>query len=104
MADSKTHIQKQSDTEEKMADEQISAGQSMGPKVGQLMKQHTFDWDTEVKYSKLKNFRLKVYNVFKSYDMTDIAKTALIKNWPGRIGRKGFQLLETLTQAEKRKM
>ena len=32
--------------------------------------------------------------------MTDIEKTALIKNW---LGRKGLQLLEMLTQAEKEK-
>ena len=43
------------------------------------MKQPTFDWDTEDKYNELKNFRLEVYNVFKSHDMPDIQKTALIK-------------------------
>ena len=61
-----------------------------------MMKQWTFDWDTEDKYNELKNFRLQVYNVFKSYDMPDIEKTALIKNW---LGRKGLHLLEMLTQA-----
>ena len=82
--DSKAHIQKQSDIEEKMASEQVSTGQHMGPKVGPMMKQPTFDWDTEDKYNKLKNFRLEVYNFFKSYNMPDIEKTALIKNWLGR--------------------
>ena len=36
----------------------------------------------------------------ESYDMPDIEKTALIKNW---LGRKGLPILETLTQAEKEK-
>ena len=76
-----------------MASKQISARQSMGPKVGPMMKQPTFNWDTEDKYSELKNFRLEVHNVFKSYDMPDIEKTALIKNW---LVRKGLQLLECL--------
>ena len=65
-----------------------------------MMKQTTFNWDTDDKYNELKNFRLEVYNVFKSYDMPDVEKMALIKNW---LGRKGLQLLETLTQAEKEK-
>ena len=52
------------------------------------MKQPTFIWDTEDKYNELKNFRVEVYNVFKSYDMPDIKKTALIKNWLGRKGKR----------------
>ena len=63
-----------------------------------MMKQPTFDWDTEDKYSELKNFKLEIYNVFKLYDMPDIEKTALIKNW---LVRKGLQLLEMLIQAKK---
>ena len=47
------------------------------------MKQPTFDWDAEDKYNELKNFRLKVYNVFKSYNMPDREKTSVIKNWLG---------------------
>ena len=72
----------------------------MGPKVGPIMKQPTFNWDTEDKYNELNNFRLEVYNVFKSYYVPHLEKTALIKNW---LWRKGLQLLETLTQAEKEK-
>ena len=56
----------------------------MGPKVGPMMKQPTFDRDNEDKCNELKSFRLEVYNVFKSYDMPDIGKMALIKNWLGR--------------------
>ena len=82
-----------------MASEQISTRQNMGPKVGPMMKQPTFLWDNEDKYKELKNFRLEVYNVFKLYDMPDIVKAALIKNW---LGIKDFQL-ETLTQDEKEK-
>ena len=80
----------QSGMGEKMESEQISAGQNIGPNIGTMMKQPTFDWDTEDKYNELKNFRLEVYNVFKSCDMPDIEKTALIKNW---LGRKGLQII-----------
>ena len=54
-----------------MASEQISARQSMGCKVQPMMKQPTFYWDTDDKYNELTNFRLGLYNVFKSYDMPD---------------------------------
>ena len=67
-----------------MASEKISTRQIMECKVGPMMKQTTFDWYTEDKYNELKNPRLEVYNVFKSYDMPDIEKTALIKSWLGR--------------------
>ena len=99
-ADSRANIHKQSDIEEKTASEQISTRQSMGPKTGPMMNQPTFNWDTEDKYYDLKNFRLQLYNVFKSYDMQDMEKTAIIKNW---LGRKGLQLLEMITQAKKGK-
>ena len=78
-ADLKAHIQKQSGKEAKMAIEQISERQSMGPKVGPMMKQPRFDCDTEDKYNELKYFRLDVCNVFKPYNVSDIEKTALIK-------------------------
>ena len=32
----------------------ISPRQSIGPKIGVMMKQPTFDWGTEDKYSELK--------------------------------------------------
>ena len=83
-----------------MAIKHISARQSMGPKVGPMMKQPTFDWVTKDKCKQLKYFRLEVYHVLKSYDMPDIEKTALIKNW---LCRKGLQLFKVQTQAEKEK-
>ena len=63
-ADSKPNIQKQSGIEVKIASEQISTRQIMASKIGKMMKQPTFDWDTEDKYNELRNFRLEVYNVF----------------------------------------
>ena len=63
-----------------------------------MMKQPTFDWDTEDKYNELKNFRLEVYNVFKLHDTPDIEKTLVIKNW---LCRKGLELLEILMQTKK---
>ena len=55
-ADLGATIQKQSDIEGKMASEQISTRQSIGAKIGPVMKQPTFDWNTEDKYKELKNF------------------------------------------------
>ena len=52
-------FKKQSCIEEKMASEQMSARQVMGPKKGPMMKQPKFNWDTEDKYNGLKNFRLR---------------------------------------------
>ena len=69
-----------------------------GPKIGGLaMKQLTFDWNAEDKYSKVKTFRLGVNNVLSAYN-TQTDKLALVKNW---LGRKGLQYLETLTAMEK---
>ena len=53
----------------------------MRPKIGMMMKQPTFDWGTEDKYSELKSFKLEVINVLQSYIIADIEMMALIKNW-----------------------
>ena len=48
------------------ANDQMSARQSMGPKIGgSLITQPIFNWDTEDKYSEVKNCRLEVNTVFK---------------------------------------
>ena len=57
-----------------MESEQISPRQSLGPKVGAMMNQSTFNWGTEDKYSKLKNCKLEIINVFKSYAIADVEK------------------------------
>ena len=62
------------------------------------MKQPTFDWDAEDKYSELKMFRLEVNNILSTYNTTQTDKLALLKNW---LGRKGLQYLGTLTTTEK---
>ena len=70
-----------------------------GPKVdGPTMKQPTFDWNAQDKYSKLKTFRLEVNNILSTYNTPQTDKLTLVKNW---LGRKGLQYLETLTTAEK---
>ena len=70
-----------------------------GPKVGSpTMKQLTFDWNAQDKYSKLKAFRLEVNNILSTYNTQQTDKLALVQNW---LGRKGLQYLETLTNAEK---
>ena len=71
--------------------------QTFRSKVGTpMMKKLTFNWDTKDKYNDLSNFRLEVNNIFKSYNMPDTEKMAIIK----LLSRQGLQLLETLPQAE----
>ena len=51
-----------------------------GPKIGSpAMKQPTFDWNPEDKYSKLKTFRLEVNNVLSTYNTAQTDKLALVK-------------------------
>ena len=54
-----------------MSSEQISHQQKIGPKIGAMMKQPTFNWGTDDKYSIMKNFKLEVINVFKSHQLLD---------------------------------
>ena len=70
-----------------------------GPKIGSpAMKQQTFDWNAEDKYSKLKTFRLEINNVLFMYNTLQAEKLAVVKNW---LGRKGLQYLDTVTTAKK---
>ena len=70
-----------------------------GPKIGSPpMKQLTFDWNAEDKYSELKAFRLEVNNVLSTYNTPQTDKLAVVKNW---LGRKGLKYLETLMTMEK---
>ena len=63
-----------------------------GPKIGSpTMKQLTFGWNTEDKYSELKSFRLEVNNVLSTYSTSQADKLALVKNW---LGRQGLQYLK----------
>ena len=40
-----------------------------GPKIGRpALKQPSFNWEADDKYSKLKNFRLEVNNIITSYN------------------------------------
>ena len=42
-------------------------GQNVGPKIGSpLMRQPTIDWSSTVRYTELRNFRMKVTNVFQN--------------------------------------
>ena len=70
-----------------------------GPKVGHpAIKQPTFDWNMQDKYSELKTFQLEVNNILSTYNILQTDKLVLVKNW---LGRKGIQYLEMLTGAEK---
>ena len=51
-----------------------------GPKVGSpTMKQLTFDWKAQDKYSELKTFRLEVNNILSTYNTPQTDKLALVK-------------------------
>ena len=51
-----------------------------GPKIGHpTMKQPTFDWDAEDKYSELKMSRLEVNKVLSTYNTLQTVKLALVK-------------------------
>ena len=70
-----------------------------GPKIGgPTMKQLTFNWNAEDKYSELKTFRLEVNNVLSMYNTPQTDKLAVVKNC---LGRKGLQYLETIDDCRK---
>ena len=56
-----------------------------GPKIGRpAMKQPSFKWEADDKYSKLKNFRLEVNDIISSCNTPEAEKLAIVKNWLGR--------------------
>ena len=70
-----------------------------GPKTdGPAMKQPTFNWDSEDKYSKLKTFKHEINNILFTYNTSEVEQLAMVKNW---LGKKGLPFLETLMNAEK---
>ena len=71
----------------------------VGPKIGRpAMKQPSFSWEADNKYSKFKNFRLEVNNILATYNTPQVEQLAIVKNL---LGRKGLQFIESLTHAEK---
>ena len=70
-----------------------------GPKIGgPAMKQPTFNWETEDKYSKLETFRLEVNNILSTYYTPQTEQLVIVNNC---IERKGLQFLEMLANEEK---
>ena len=70
-----------------------------GPKMGRpAMKQPSFNWEADNKYSELKAFRLEVSNILTMYNTPQTEQLAIIKNW---LGRKHLQFIESLTHAKK---
>ena len=71
-----------------------------GTQIGRpSMKQPTFNWEMEDKYSKLKTFRLEVNNILSTYYMILTEQLAILKNW---LGRKELQFLESITNEKKK--
>ena len=70
-----------------------------GPKVGSpVLKQTSFNWEVTDKYTKWKAFILKVRNVLSTYNLQEMDKIAMVKNW---LGRKGLHYIESLMEGEK---
>ena len=50
---------------------------TLGHKIGRpAMKQLSFNWEADDKYSKLKNFRLEVNNIISSYNTPHVGRAA----------------------------
>ena len=63
-------------------------------KIGRpAMKQPSFNWEADDKYSGLKNFRLEVNNMISSYNTPHAEQLVIVKNW---LGRKGLQFIKLL--------
>ena len=59
----------------------------VGPRLGgPMMKQPNFKWEAQDKYNELKNLRIEVNNIFKSYNTPQTEQLAIIRNWLGRKG------------------
>ena len=72
-----------------------------GPKVGSpALRQTSFNWEVTDKYTKWKTFILDVRNLLTTYNLQEMDKIAMIKNW---LGRKGLHYIENLTEREKEK-
>ena len=67
-----------------------------------MMKQPTFNWEAEDKYSVLKNFRLKVNNVFKSYNIPQTEKRTITDK--KFAAQKRPTILRNINQNRTRKM
>ena len=67
-----------------------TAGPNLG---GPILKQSTFNWEAQDKYTEWKAFILEVRNVLPTYNAQEPDKIAMIKNW---LGRKGLHYIETL--------
>ena len=67
--------------------------QNAGPKLGgPMVKQLTFNWSSKDKYAELKNFKMKLKNMFQNYSISQAERVPNIKNC---LGRKAPQLLDT---------
>ena len=71
-----------------------------GPKVGSpALKQPSFNWEVTDKYTEWKAFILEVRNVLSTYNVQEMDKIAMVKNW---LGRKGLYYIESLMEGEKK--
>ena len=70
-----------------------------GPKVGSpMLKQPSFNWEATDKYTEWKAFILEVRNVLSTYNLQEMDKIVMVKNW---LGRKGLHYIESLIEGKK---
>ena len=63
-----------------MAMTEAERTQNAGPKLcRQIMQQLTFDLSSRDKYTELRNFKLKVKNLFKNYRISQAERVPIIK-------------------------
>ena len=71
---------------------------SMQPKLsGSILRQSTFDWSGTDKYTQLRNFRLKVNNIFETYNMDYVYRVSIIKHL---LGKQSLHLLSVIFHSD----
>ena len=69
------------------------------PKVGgPTLKQPSFNWEVTDKYTEWKAFIIEVRNMLSTYNIEEMDKIAMVKNW---LGRNRLHYIESLMEGEK---
>ena len=72
--------------------------QNVEPRLGGPTMKPNFNWEAGDTYYKLKNFRLEVNNIFKSYNTPQAGS---VSNYKKLARQKGLQFIESLTERER---
>ena len=61
------------------------------------MRQLTYDWSSKDKYAELRSSKMEETNMFKHYNISQVKRVPIIKNW---LSMQGLHLFENTTQTE----